>query len=495
MKVEELLRIRRELPLLRGLRAGASWRAFRGLEPDFAGAYRRAQSVGHREAPGIVAEALAKAGSDEERALLERLRAAVLLERLRVGVADEEDALAAVELGTQVEGPEGRLPLRAALRTLRLEAQRGRRERLAEAIGQAVSKENGRRADHLAVQRERIGMLGGKNAAAFLAGLGGFDPDALASEAQAALGATEDAWRELLPWAAGRHVEEGLQPLPRGDLAFHDLERIEGAHWVGGLFPNAGLTLVLLELFESMGFDARRRDVRLDLEKRPLQALGAGVFPLELPARVVVSLSPLGTPDDWRELAGAFGQALALVSIGREVPPEFSWAGDPAPGLALRAIFTAVIGDRGFLRRVLQAPKAAADDAVRAFALAEIASLRRSCGVWLGARELWTSGASRGSERAWAERMAEATAARHDERLCLLGLDPALPEAQRLRGLALVPVLQEALLERCNEDYWRNPRTGPWLQGLFASGGAEGVASLGGAPSLVGYAKSLVARL
>jgi len=56
------------------------------------------------------------------------------------------------------------------------------------------------------------------------------------------------------------------------------------------------------------------------------------------------------------------------------------------------------------------------------------------------------------------------------------------------------------LLERCDEDWWRNPRSGPWLQGLWARGGAVTAATLpslvgGGEASLEGWARTLVARL
>lgn len=493
--MEELLRIRRELAGLRAAAAEARWRAFRGLDFELAAAYRRHPAAVHDEAPRILDEALRRSGDEAEREALVRLRGAVTLERVRAGAVRLEEGLLRQELVQVAEGPEGPLPLRAALRAVALEPQRARRSLLADACARAAEDEQGRRSDRVALLQEACGREG-----ADLAALAGVDAAALRDEARAALALTEDAYRELLPWALGRWVQEGLQPLPRGELADHDLAWLRTAAYAGALYPAGGLRLAATSVVEAMDFDARRGNLRLDLERRPLARVGASVAPLDVPARVAVSLSPLGTPADWRELFGAIARGLRLVSIARAAPVEDRWAGDEAVGFAFSALFGRIVHAPAFLRRLLHAPRAAAEEAARALALLDLLDLREACGRALAEAEIWARPPSRAVARTFGELLAEATHARFDERRFLEDADPALPAATTLRGLAIAGEIEPALRERCDEDWWRNPRTGPLLQGAWARGGAvrgDEAAKLlgGGAPSLAGYARALVAQL
>ncbi len=58
---------------------------------------------------------------------------------------------------------------------------------------------------------------------------------------------------------------------------------------------------------------------------------------------------------------------------------------------------------------------------------------------------------------------AEATGARVSAGEVVAGRAPWLGAAARLRGALLAARLAEALRERFDEDWWRNPRCGPWL--------------------------------
>jgi len=489
--VEEVLRIRRELALLRAARSQGWCRVHRGLAPDLAGPYQRFRAARHGDSLRAIDEAARRAGSEEERQGLARLRAAVAEERARSVVTRLEEEIAAAEIAAVAEGPEGRLPLRSALRALVLEPQRGRRERLADACARAAAAEEGRRADAIAMQQEALARTG-----VTAAQLAGFDPAKLAEEAQVALARTGDAFRELLPWALGRWVAEGVQPLPRGDLADHDLGWLESAAFLGGIFPAGALTLTARRLVEAMGFDARRQGVRLDVERREQALVGACVARGEKPGQAAIFLAPLGTPRDWSDLFGALAIALRAVSIAPAAPAEDAWAGDRAQEAAFAALFRGVVRQPLFFRRVLGAGGAAAEEAARGANVLALLELRRLCALALYEREAWSRPPSRSLARTFGELCAEAIGARCDERWYLHGLDLALPASTALRGLALLAAIEPAVLERCDEDWWRNPRTGPWLQGLWARGAAVDVAALvGGAPSLDGYARSLLARL
>jgi hypothetical protein len=272
-------------------------------------------------------------------------------------------------------------------------------------------------------------------------------------------------------------VEEGLQGLPHGDLEAHDLAWLQAAVFLGGAFPGGALRLGAQGLVEAMDFDGRRRRVRLDLDRRPLARIGACVD------GTAIFLSPLGTPADWRELFGAL--PIALHDATAAAPGD-------GPGVqAFASLFRGIVRQPLFYRKALSAPRGATEDAVRGFALLDLLELRTLCGQALYEQELFSRPPSRSLARTFGELLADATGARHDERYYLHPADLALPASTRLRGLALAGAIEPVLMERCNEDWWRNPRTGPFLQALWARGPEAGAEPA----SLDGYARRLLAGL
>jgi len=57
-------------------------------------------------------------------------------------------------------------------------------------------------------------------------------------------------------------------------------------------------------------------------------------------------------------------------------------------------------------------------------------------------------------------------------------VDPQLYSARYLRAWALETRLTGWLMERFNEDFWRNPSASTWLKGLFARGGTDDAETL-----------------
>lgn len=476
--LEELARIRRELDGLLAARSAATCAAFRGEESDLRGVYRAHPAAWHAEAPRIVEEAIARAGDPLGRAALERLRRAVWRERVRAEVAHLEDRIAEAEREAIAWGPGGPLPLRAARRAAVLDDQRARRARLWEAIARAEAAQEALRSDAIALQREALARAG-LSAPALVP----LDPEALAGEAERALAASEDAWRDLLPRALA----------DVGDAADHDLAALAAATAAGEAFPAGGLALTVRRLVAQMGFDARAGAVRLDLERRPMAAIGACVE--KGAGRARVSLAPLGTPADWPALLGAVAVGLRHVSVAPAAPVEDRRCGDPANEAAFAAIFAGVVRAPAFYRRVVDATRRAAERARLLFVTLALLELRSCCAGALFELDLWVGGPSRAAARRFAERFAAATAARWDERRWAVHADLALPAANRLRGLARAGGILPALRERCDEDWWRNPRTGPLLQEAWARGAAAEPPAFAGPASLKAWLGELLAAI
>lgn len=439
---ESLQRLRRQLPALLGQRAAAHLEHFRGAPLELRGAYRAYASVYHPDTGKVVDEAIERFGADEG---LEALKGALALERIRAAALEEE--------------------------------------------------EEGNHADRIERQREAVSALGGDDPWRFLTGLYGFDGAPWEGQVREALEATDDPWRELADWSLSRHVKEKLH---LGNASEADLEALEDLAWLSGIFPGGALRLVALGTLDEMGFDVRRRGVRLDLEKRPQAQGGAKVFAQAIPSRVWVALSPTGLPSDWPRLFSALGQGFGLSSVSQVAPVEQVWTGEALLGRAFGALLGALVGSPLFLQKKLRATRSERAEAQRGLALASLAHVRRLCGQVLVEAEVWRRGTSPRTLDTIREIRERALLVRSGD--SLEGIDPDLPALKEARALALAPILERALRERFDEDWWRNPRTGPYLAGLFAPGtrgSPEAIAALlgEGEPSLAGWTGRVIERL
>jgi hypothetical protein len=84
----------------------------------------------------------------------------------------------------------------------------------------------------------------------------------------------------------------------------------------------------------------------------------------------------------------------------------------------------------------------------------------------------------------YTELLSDATGFRYDDQDALLDLDDGFYAARYLRAWQLEATLRETLVERFDEDWFRNPRTGPMLLELFGRGQRDDADTL--ARSVVG---------
>ena len=80
---------------------------------------------------------------------------------------------------------------------------------------------------------------------------------------------------------------------------------------------------------------------------------------------------------------------------------------------------------------------------------------------------------------AYVELLGDATGFRYREGDAFLDVDPRFYSARYLRAWQLQATLAEALTVRFDEDWWRNPRAGPWMvEQLFGTGQRESAPEL-----------------
>ena len=74
----------------------------------------------------------------------------------------------------------------------------------------------------------------------------------------------------------------------------------------------------------------------------------------------------------------------------------------------------------------------------------------------------------------YVETLSAATSFRYDGADAFVDVDPRYYAARYLRAWQLQALLTETLVERFDEDWYRNPRAGPWIvEHLFAEGQRE----------------------
>jgi len=381
------------------------------------------------------ARALRDGGDAGDGALAARVAAAWAEWR----AAEHEEGGRAAESAVVVLGPDGRVGLAEAEAALPREPDRERRRLLARAIAEALegpARHREAAAEVRARARTEAGLV----------------PDWEAVvEGDQLLDATDDAWRDLLGFFAGR--DPGLAAA-RGGLSRADLLHLLAFIALDGLFRPAALTAAVRSAAGDLGLDLTR--LRIDQAER--RGARPGVHVEE--ERVVFAAR--GGLADWADLLDGLGRALA-ASLH---PPH---ARDALFGPALGSLLAGLCLEPRWLQRRLEVERRQVPDLLRALGLRRLLGLRATGAALRVATEV-----ERGlSGAAWREAHREALGAALDaawDGVRASRDGAAAPLVARLRGFAAGERLRAALRERFDEDWWRNPRAREHLAGLLAAG-------------------------
>jgi hypothetical protein len=425
-------------------------------------------------------------GSGEEAQRRAR-RLAGLVARARLGRAEasaEEERLA-FEARTLVRIAGEDLPLRQAWFLVGAELERARRFEVARARDSVLGALDATLARMVDVRQEEAGELGFPSYPALLAHLARIDLGALELEARGLLQSTEDGYRDLLGFGL-RKIVGRIAPRPRGEAAEHDLERLRRLQPFDGVFSSRWLLTAARAVFEWIGAPLLPSGpIRLDTESRPHRAPGSFVATLAIPDDLVVVLRPEGGAPDYSELFGALGRARHYASAAPELPFEDRWLGDEAVPEAFGLVFEGFLLDSRFLVKALGADPHEAGEAARFLAIPSLARMRLDCAHLLFELALYKEGPNEELKGFYRETFQKASLCDWPLERWLWDVEPELGSASRLRAWGLAQLLRGALVDRGNEDYWRNPHTNAILRSWSEHGqsrDAGAIASALGAP-------------
>jgi hypothetical protein len=215
--------------------------------------------------------------------------------------------------------------------------------------------------------------------------------------------------------------------------------------------------------------------VRLDTGEREGKRSRAFCAPVRVPNEVYLVLRPHGGQTDWNTFLHELGHALHFGYMRPDHPFEYRWLGDNSVTESYAMLFDHHMQNAGWLKRYSDLSGAHAQTYLRAAGFEELHFLRRYCAKFIYETQLY------GGAVPWdaipdlyVDLLTSATSFQYSPPDAFVDVDPRYYSARYLRAWQLQALLSETLTQRYNEDWWRNPRAGPWIvQDLFGEAQRE----------------------
>jgi len=416
-------------------------------------------------------------GPRRQRRLLEFL-ASEVEERFS---ADAVDAIATLEeRGTVPLGPSGEetQSFHRAVARLPRDTSRQKRNALENALGRFLYENTSPYARRVEATARTAEVLGFPSYLALREEVSGLALSPLLAESTSVLSRTEDAYRDVLGYVL-KKVDATVRPMPNGDAREHDLLHAAYTPSVASCFRWEELLPAVARWLTDLGLspDAERR-IRLDPEARDGKSARTFVAALRVPDEVRLVVFPESGLGSFSALLQGYGKAQHLARIRSTEAVEDRRLLEASVSEGYAALFDHVLLDEGWLRRYLRLPQALSREVARVAAFHQTALLRRSVAKLGYELSLYAHGAGEDRADEYEERLRKALFVGVHRGFYLREVEPRLYTARLLRGWALEARLNGLLLERFNEDWWRNPGAGAFLASLFARGGRDDAPAL-----------------
>jgi hypothetical protein len=306
--------------------------------------------------------------------------------------------------------------------------------------------------------------------------LSGVDLRGLVGECEQFLRDTQAMWDDVYAETVRSKLRVDPGEATRAD-ALHLLRAQEfDAH-----FPSASMESSVRQQTTDMGIDPDAGGrITYDTAEREGKRARAFCAPVRVPEEVYLVLRPHGGQADYRTLLHELGHALHFAYTRSDYPFEWRWLGDNSVTEGYAMLLDHLMHDAGWLARYTELGRRHAGTFLRTVGFEELHFLRRYCA------KLTYETALYGGEVGWdalpdlyVDRLTNATTFRYDRADAFVDVDPRFYAARYLRAWQLQALITETLIDRFDEDWWRNPKAGPWIIGaLFGEGQRELAAEL-----------------
>jgi hypothetical protein len=316
---------------------------------------------------------------------------------------------------------------------------------------------------------EELGLAPNYNATFEL--LSGVSLADLKAECQQFLRDTQSLWDEVLPGFAKRVLGMSASELTRADaLALFRAREFDAS------FPARHMESSIRKQVQEMGIDPLASGrITLDTGDRPGKRSRAFCAPVRIPEEVYLVLRPHGGQSDWMTFLHELGHSLHFAYMRPDLPFEYRWLGDNSITEGYAMLFDHRMKDSGWLKRYTELGAAQLPAFTRTMGFEELHFLRRYTAKLIYEIDLY-GGTVRWDSLPdlYVETLSKATTFRYNRADAFIDVDPRYYAARYLRAWQLQALLAETLVERYDEDWWRNPRAGPWVcAALFGEGQRE----------------------
>jgi hypothetical protein len=307
--------------------------------------------------------------------------------------------------------------------------------------------------------------------------LSGIDLAGLAAQCEKFLRDTQSMWDDVYRDT----VRDKLGIDPR-EATRADALVILRAREFDAAFPGAALQTVVARQMADMGIDATAGGhIIVDAEEREGKRARAFCSPVRVPWEVYLVLRPHGGQADYRTFLHELGHALHFGHTSADLPFEYRWLGDNSVTESYAMLCDHLLHDPGWLRRYTalgsngSSSRGDVGAFLRASGFEELQFLRRYCAKLLYEVTLYSGDVPWDAlPDLYVESLGRATSFRYDAADAFVDVDPHFYSARYLRAWQLQALLTETLRDRFDDDWFRNPRTGPWITTeLFAEGQRE----------------------
>lgn len=306
------------------------------------------------------------------------------------------------------------------------------------------------------------------------------EDDAAANGAAQVLAATEDAFRDLLGYAL-RRVDDKLRALPGGSAQWHDLQRVRATPWLAEYVGPGEVLAALQRTLE--GLELPRGGVRrlgIETEDRAGKRAGVQLLPLRVPDLVRVTLRFAGGVEEALSAAWAHGAAAVFASVDGRADVEDRCLPDAALLELLGRLVSSLLSDERWLRKMVRLSSGPAREVARLAAFVELTELRRQCASAQYELQLHARGASRELADVHEDLLRKALWVSVPRGFYLRDVSDGLTLLDGLRGWARLQPLRATLLERYDEDWWRNPGAGEFFRDALTWGATAAESTLAG---------------
>ena len=316
-------------------------------------------------------------------------------------------------------------------------------------------------AERLAREREAVERLGiGASLREVGARLSEDDLDGVAAAARGALERSADPWQDSLADRLRREYS-----LSRGEARPADVVAALDASLFDAAFRASGREPLVRRLLTEMGLgpDLQGR-LRIDLAARA-SGTEAECVATEVPGAIHLVFGEHAGVDGYRQALHATGVALRLGHVEGDAPFEHRWLGDPAIAAMCGLALAGLLVDDAWLMRYAGLSRTEARRLARITALQTLHDLRLACARFLHHLETMDAELPLGAyQESYAETVGAAIGVRPHAVDAMLASPSVVDPGARLRGMQGASELCTELVERFDVDWYRNPRTGPWLR-------------------------------